>query len=166
MQERILFRRLLLVWKCGMTLPLQQSPASLFGSQRRIAHAAERPEFGVKQLQGSEWLLKTNTCESAPGLCWYRRLFTYLEDEHLSPQDGEGVEASVTDVGLGVGVGRPVSRGQPRRSRLPVWLAWVWRRVGAGRGCRRQRLGGLGNLIRGSWTKTEKNISPICKQKF
>lgn len=52
-------------------------------------------------------------------------LVTDLEDEHLPPQYGEGVVASVADVGFGVGVRRPVSRRKPRRSRLPVGLTGV-----------------------------------------
>lgn len=41
--------------------------------------------------------------------------------------------------------------------------------MGAGRGRRRQRLGGLGNLIRGPWMESEKNnisLYDICNHKF
>lgn len=73
----------------------------------------------------------------------------YLEDKHLPSQYGQSVKASVADVGLGVGVGRSVPGGQPRRSRLLVWLAGVgW--MGAGWRRRGQWLGGLGNLVRRS----------------
>ena len=34
---------------------------------------------------------------------------SYLKHKHLAPEDGEGVEVSVTDVRLAIGVGGPVS---------------------------------------------------------
>lgn len=89
---------------------------------------------------------------------WHHGLFAYLEDEHLPPQYAQRVEASVADVWLGVGVGRPVPRRQPWRSCLPVWLAGVWGRVGARWRCCRQRLSGLGNLVRRPWKRSEKCI--------
>lgn len=49
----------------------------------------------------------------------------HLKDKHLSPQYGQGVEAPVADVGFSIGMGRPVPRGKPRRSCLPVWLTGV-----------------------------------------
>lgn len=49
----------------------------------------------------------------------------YLEDKHLSPQNGQGVETSIADVGFSVGMGRSITWGQPWWSCLPVWLAGV-----------------------------------------
>lgn len=99
---------------------------------------------------------KQTNCKNAPGLFSYHGLFPYLEDKHLSSQYGEGVEAPITDVGFRVRVRWSISWGQPRRTCLPVWLAGVWRWMGAGWGCGWQRLGGLGNLIRRSWIKTRR----------
>lgn len=123
---------------------------------------AKRSKFGVKQLQGSKWLFRTNRKWKC--LRFFRRLFSYLEDEHLSPQYAQGVEAPIADVGFGIGVGWPVSWGQPRRSRLPVWLAGVWWRMGARRGCCRQRHGGLGKFIRRPCRKP-RQISQLFDQK-
>lgn len=72
----------------------------------------------------------------------------HLEDEHFPAQDGERVEATVADVGLGVGVGGPVARGEPRRACLTVVFSGVCRGRARGRG-RGQRLGRLRNLVRG-----------------
>lgn len=91
------------------------------------------------------------------GLFPWERRFPYLEDEHLSPQDGQSVKSSIADVGFGVGVGRSIPWRQPRRSRLPVWLAGVRGWMGARRGHCRQRLGRLGKLVRRSWKQTVDN---------
>lgn len=128
-------------------------------------HAKKRT---LGQLQASKMTPQNKKNLKMPQVCFHTvDPYAYLEDKHLSPKYGEGVEASVADVGFGIGVGWSVSRGQPWRSCLPVWLAGVWGRMGAGRGSRRQRLGGLGNLIRGPWRESEKNnisLYDICNQ--
>lgn len=78
-----------------------------------------------KSSGGQNNFSKQTNSKDAPGLFPYHRRFLYLEDKHLSSQYGQGVEASVADVGFRVGVGRSISWGQPRWSRLPVRLAGV-----------------------------------------
>lgn len=111
--------------------------------RRKVILVAERFRFWAKQTK-----VKT------PPVC-SDGFFIYLEDEHLSPQYSQRVEASVADVWFGVGVGRPVPRGEPRGSRLPVWFAGVRGRMGARKGRRGQSFGGLESLIRRPWRKPE-----------
>lgn len=49
----------------------------------------------------------------------------YLEDEQLLSEDGQSVEASVTDAGFGVGVGGLGPLGRAVRAGVAVVLAWV-----------------------------------------
>lgn len=74
----------------------------------------------------------------------------YLEDKKLLTEDGQSVEASITDVGFGVGIGGLGPLWRAVGSGMAVMLAGVWRRVEAGR-----RNGGWGpGRLRGSiwWT--------------
>lgn len=83
-------------------------------------------------------------------------LLFYLEDEHLPSQYGQSVEASIADVGFSIGLRR--SRRQHWELRLPVLFTRVRRRMGARRGRRWQRLGGLGEFIGRPCGESEKYI--------
>ena len=52
-------------------------------------------------------------------------LLRYLEHKKLLSEDGQSVEASVADVGLGVGVGGLGPLRWAVRARVAVVLAWV-----------------------------------------
>lgn len=116
-----------------------------------------RSRLWVKQLRG---LKQRQTNVKSPPVCF--SLFIYLEYEHLSPQYSQGVVTSVADVWFGVGMGRAVSWGEPRGSRLPIRFAGVWGRMGARKGRRGQRLGRLEILIRRPWRKSEEYISLVA----
>lgn len=50
----------------------------------------------------------------------------YLEHKKLLSEDGQGVEASIADVGFGVGVGRLGTLWRAMRSSMAVMLPGVW----------------------------------------
>ena len=80
------------------------------------------------------------------GVGWSRDV--YLEHKQLLAEDGQGVEAPVADVGLGVGVGGLVPLGGAVGPHLPLVLPGVGGRVvQAGRGGGRRGSGGLRGAV-------------------
>ena len=82
---------------------------------------------------------------------------TYLEHKQLLPQDGQRVEAAITDVWFGVGVGGLGPLGRAVGADLAVVLAGVRGGVEAGGRGGGRGSGRLGGSVRGGW-REERNI--------